>query len=805
MSLEQKKSGEHEGRFAALSGYDCLPDTFALLVVRVLNFARYHLMDFGGVGCDGWHLAAVELPGDDESTTFPTRTKVSNNTGVVSPEPVELGWLAFGARIPSMTQDQVGSHHSLRPAGNLEREESQLWRWLLLFMVLLAVGFAALAWERLRDLPYHLGGLALGVLVLSVLLAVYAYGRRREVAELKGLLQNLQEHIGAAPSEEQLDQLSQVLMRSQRSFKDLIDSFDDPACAVSLDGTLRTVNRRVTELTGRTYSQLVGGKIYDLIDEPAREEMEKGLGRFLEKRRWAGMVRIRLKGTSRPLYFDCVLNGIVKGDEVVGASLLGRDVTEQREKELRFTELFETLQEGVYFSTPEGKLLDANPALVSVLGYAEKKDLLAVEASALNIEPGPPVLGRAEDDRGGVRTREIKLRRKDGKAAAFLDASRAVWDTSGNIIRYQGTLVDISEKRTMERKLEQQEEFRRRLLESFPDLILVIDLDERYTFVSSRSRDLLGYRPEDMLGKKISAVEDHSPELAALYHTVVSGKQAFGAAEYSARHRDGSWRTMRASGSQLFDAEGKISGVIMSVRDITVERKLEQQVVQSERLAAMGAMIGGVAHELNNPLTSILGVSELLQDSETNETARKQLAMLQQQARRAADIVQNLTYFSRPPAPGKSRINLTEVVERTLNLHAYSLRKNNIAVDFLKEPGVPYALGDPHQLMQVFLNLIVNAEQAIREVRDRGTLRIRLGRADSSVWVSFHDDGPGIPKESLPSIFDPFYTTKRPGRGTGLGLSICKSVMKEHNGSVEAANAPGGGAVFTVTLPVAGV
>jgi two-component system NtrC family sensor kinase len=356
----------------------------------------------------------------------------------------------------------------------------------------------------------------------------------------------------------------------------------------------------------------------------------------------------------------------------------------------------------------------------------------------------------------------------------------------------------------MERKLAQQEEFRRRLLESFPDLILVVDPAEKYTFVSSRSSDLLGRSPEEMLGKKISDLDDHSPELAALYHSIVSGQQVIGAAEYSARHQEGTWRTMRAAGSQLVDAEGKINGVIISVRDITIERKLEQQVVQSERLAAMGAMIGGVAHELNNPLTSILGVSELLQDTETNETSRKQLAMLQREARRAAEIVQNLTYFSRPPAPGRSRINLTEVVERTLNLHAYSLRKNNITVDFLKDTSMPYAQGDPHQLMQVFLNLIVNAEQAIREGRDKGTLRIRLGHSSGSAWVSFHDDGPGIPKENLASIFDPFYTTKRPGRGTGLGLSICKSVVKEHNGTVEAANAQDGGAVFTVTLPVAG-
>jgi len=690
-----------------------------------------------------------------------------------------------------------------RRPGNLDQEESQLWRWALLFMILLASALAALLWERLENIPFQLRAIPIGVLALSILFAVYAYGRRREVHELKGLLRGLQEHVGAAPSEEQLDQLSQVIMRSQRNFKELIDSMDDPACAVSLDGTVRTVNRRVTELTGLNYSQLVGSNVYDLLEEPAREEIQRGLGRFLERKRWAGSVRIRLKNQTRPLYFDAALNGIVKGDEVVGVSVLGRDVTEQREKELRFTELFETLQEGVYFSTPEGQLLDANPALVSMLGYLEKKELLAVEPAELNFNAGPPVLGRAVDDRGGVRTREIKLRRKDGKPAVFLDSSRAVWDTSGNIIRYQGTLVDITEKRSMERKLAEQEEFRSRLLESFPDLILVVDLEERYTFVSSRIFEILGYQPDEMLGKKISEVGDHSPDLVSLYQTIVSGDQAFGAAEYGARHRDGNWRTMRASGSQLVDGDGKISGVIVSVRDITIERKLEQQIVESERLAAMGAMIGGVAHELNNPLTSILGVSELLQDTETNETSRKQLVMLQQQARRAAEIVQNLTYFSRPPAPGKSRINLVDVVERTLNLHAYSLRKNNITVDFVKEAGVPYALGDPHQLMQVFLNLIVNAEQAIREARDRGTLRIRLGKGDKTVWVSFHDDGSGIPKENLPSIFDPFYTTKRPGRGTGLGLSICKSVMKEHNGTVEAANASEGGAVFTVTLPAA--
>jgi len=671
-------------------------------------------------------------------------------------------------------------------------------------MVLLAAGFAALAWERLEALPYHLGAMAVGVLVLSVLLAVYAYGRRKEVGELKILLEDLQQHVGAAPSEEQLDQLNEMIARSQRNFKELIDSIDDAACAVSLDGTLRTVNKRVSQLVELPYTAIVGQKFFDFIEEPTRASMEAELVRFLDRRHWAGTVRLRFKNNSRHFYFDCVLNAIMKSGEVAGVSVLGRDVTEQHEKELRFTQLFETLQEGAYFSTPEGKLLDANPALVSILGYATKAELLALEPPQLNLDPQQPaVLGRALDDRGGVRAREITLRKKDGSAAVFLESSRAVWDDAGKLIRYQGTLVDVTERRKLERQVARQEEFSRRLLESFPDLILVVDLEERYTFVSSRVRELLECPSEELLGKEISETQRHSPELLELYRDVLAGSKGFGSAEYGARRSDGSGRTMRASASQFFDADSKVAGVIISVRDITREKKFEQQVVQSERLAAMGAMIGGVAHELNNPLTSILGVSELLQDSQTTDAARKQIAILQQQARRAAEIVHNLTYFATPPTPGKTRVNLGEIVERTLNLHSYSLRKNNITVDFVREPGLPYVQGDPHQLMQIFLNLILNAEQAIRETRDRGTLRIRLGTTGNSVWASFLDDGPGIPAEILTSIFDPFYTTKRPGRGTGLGLSICKSVMKEHNGTVEAANAPGGGAAFTVSLPAA--
>ena len=190
-------------------------------------------------------------------------------------------------------------------------------------------------------------------------------------------------------------------------------------------------------------------------------------------------------------------------------------------------------------------------------------------------------------------------------------------------------------------------------------------------------------------GTKIEESKDSSPELVKLYRTVASGESPLASCEYGAQHKDGSWRTMLGMASPLLDAEGKPAGVIISVRDITVEKKLEQQIIQSERLAAMGQMIGGFAHELNNPLTSILGMAELLQESESSESARKQIGILHQQARRAAEIVQNLQYFARPPAPGRSQVNLSELIQRTVHLQTYPLRKSNITVDFLPEPTMP--------------------------------------------------------------------------------------------------------------------
>ena len=703
----------------------------------------------------------------------------------------------------------------------LEREESALWRMVVLFLVLLATGLALNSWENIQTLPKQayerLSVIPASVFILVALFAAHVWKKRQEISELRSFVRGMRARDERPPSEEQLEKLLGVISQSQQRFREMVDSFDDVVIAVGLHGEIQAANRRFAELVGRDFPEVVGHSLQEFFDEPDMERAAQGLQSFFERRAWRGVVRARLTHTADIRYFDCTLRAVVKKGEVAGISVIAQDVTYERESEARFTQLFETLQEGVYFSTPEGKLLDANPALVRMLGHTSKEELLDVNVSELYFYPQERVPLLEELNRNAsIRERQITLRKKDGGAIQCLDTSSAIRDSSGKVVRYQGTLVDITQRTEMEKRLHQEKEFARRLVDSLPDLVVVLDKQGRYTYVSPRIREVLGFTPEELLQKNLGerTHEDDKVAMRMLHEELVAGKTTYATLDYRTLHKDGTWRYLRATSSPLFDAEGQITGVIASARDMTEMKQLEQQVIQSEKLAAMGQMIAGVAHELNNPLTAILGINDLLRERAADEDSRRQLELVQRQARRAAEIVQNLLTFARPPAPHRARLKLTELVQHTLQLHEYSLRLNNIRVDF--DPAkdapadLPTIVGDQNQLMQVMLNLVVNAEQAVREVRDRGTIRVRVGHqrlsgdspTESNIWVSIQDDGPGIPPEILPKIFDPFFTTKRPGRGTGLGLSICMAILREHGGTIEATNAPEGGALITVTMPV---
>jgi two-component system NtrC family sensor kinase len=690
-----------------------------------------------------------------------------------------------------------------------EKRQSDLWRLTFFLLLALSIVFAAVSWSTIRSLALRFEALPIGLVILVALFGFYAWKRTQEISELRGLVRGIEQRESAPPSDKQMDQLFDVISRSQQGYRDLIDSFDDVLLALSLDGQIRAVNRSFSELVGLSFQDIIGRPLSDFLEEnggEGRELVARAMPRFLERRQWTGIVQIRLKNHRSPFYFDCTAHAMLRDNEVHGVTILARDISALRRNEARFTELFETIQEGIYIISPDDRVLDANPALIRMLGYDSKEEFLAVRPSEFFADDA---LHRSflkdVEEKSVLVGREVILKRKDGRTLTCLNTATAVRDASGGVVRFQGAIMDITERREMERRLYQQQEFARRLVDSFPDVILVVDTNESYTFVSPRVKEVLGFDTQEAYGLHFGdrVHPEDLAELRSVFNQIIAGNQSLGSLEVRMRHKAGEWRRIRCHFSALFDESGKINGVIISGHDVTDLKRLEEQLIQAEKLAAMGQMLAGVAHELNNPLTAILGVTELLREQDGfQESTKRQLDLTHRQARRAARIVQNLLEFSRPAAPQKKAVDVNTLIERTLQLHEHSLRRNNVEVDFQPLPALPSVTGDANQLIQVFLNLVSNAEHAIREARETGRIQIRVGRLGGHVSVTVQDDGVGILPEALPRLFDPFYTTKRPGGGTGLGLSICLAIIREHGGSIDVETLPAGGSAFTVYLPV---
>jgi len=227
------------------------------------------------------------------------------------------------------------------------------------------------------------------------------------------------------------------------------------------------------------------------------------------------------------------------------------------------------------------------------------------------------------------------------------------------------------------------------------------------------------------------------------------------------------------------------------------------QLQLAGRLAAVGELAAGVAHELNNPLAAIQAFAQFLAENHSlDEATKRDVQTIYKEAQRASRITSNLLSFARRHKPEKELIAINEIIARSLELHAYQLKVNNIEVVVEADPDLPMTMADSQQIHQVFVNLIRNAEQAMTEAHGGGTLRVEAEAVGDMIRIAFSDDGPGIPEDNLKGIFDPFFTTKGVGKGTGLGLSICYGIIQEHSGRLYATSGRREGATFVVELPI---
>jgi len=538
-----------------------------------------------------------------------------------------------------------------------------------------------------------------------------------------------------------------------------------------------------------------------------------------------------------------------------------KDITEAKASEERYTSLFNHMHEGVFASTPDGKLVDCNEAFVRMLGYSHKEEVLGLDVlQSLYVDNEDRKKFLSEMSRQGfVRNFEYRLRRKDGKELYVIESTFATRDPGGHVERYQGVVMDVTEMKHAE------DEIRRRNRELYVLNNIAVtfnqsfDLDEILQLIMLQIVELLGtdtasvYLFDDQtneLHKKAfyghrSAIvmendvfmlpADFVEALRASHTEIVDHKSPGKLPEIITDivTNEGLhawmwvvlWRkekmlgVLATSSRAVRDFNRSEEGVLIAVgRQLatTIEkiqlyhetrrayedlRRTQEQLLQGEKMSAVGQLISGVAHELNNPLTAILGYAQLLESEKLDARVHEFIQKLYKQAQRTQKIVQNLLSFARQHKPQRVHVDLRSVMEDTIALRDYDLKVNNISVQRDFEAMLPSVIVDPHQLEQVYLNIINNAADAMLDGRNGGTLRIKIYSDNGYVVCDFHDSGPGLndPKH----VFDPFYTTKSVGKGTGLGLSICYGIVKEHGGDIAARNHPTGGALIQVRLPVA--
>lgn len=381
----------------------------------------------------------------------------------------------------------------------------------------------------------------------------------------------------------------------------------------------------------------------------------------------------------------------------------------------------------------------------------------------------------------------------------------------GRDVRFE-LAVDVTRRKRAEEALKLSEERYRTVLEEADEGYFETDLGGNMTFCGDAIVRALGYSREELCGmnyRQFLPKEEWDANFQTFNRVYRTGEPVRWFPG-TAITKDGRRIFIERTILPLRNEKGEIVGFRGVARDVTERKKVEEQrrllelrAQMASRLASVGEMAAGVAHEINNPLTGVVGYAQLLLSrQDLPEDVRRDLKVINDGAQRVAGIVQRLLAFSRQTKLERRQVNINQLIESTLALRAYSLRTNNIEVTTRLDPRLPDTVADPGQIQQVLLNLIINAEQALKEVRRKGKLTITTRKRGGIIEIKVGDNGPGIKPEVMDRIFDPFFTTRPAGEGTGLGLSLCYGIVTEHNGRIYARSKPGRGATFIVELPV---
>jgi PAS domain S-box-containing protein len=638
----------------------------------------------------------------------------------------------------------------------------------------------------------------------------------------------------------------------QQQWAYTFDSIGDPILVHDREFRILRSNQRLGQLLGRDSAALVGRGVTDLL---ARKNAgyencpycEGVAGEGDETDPWL------------PGYFLASNSTFTdpQGQQLGTVHVL-KDITDRKRAEEKYRTLVSNVQEGVFISTPAGRFLDFNDALTRMLGYEHREELQGVDIPQMYVNSSERErLKKLLQEHGAVADFEFEIRRRDGEVRTMMESSIAVRDADGNVTAFQGFLLDITDRKRAEQEIRRRNRellvlnsIAQTLSESM-DLndslyrtlrqmaeLFGLDASSLYLFdetgLTLKRIAAVGYRSEYARNfPKVTVQPDLLQHIKSVHATFLSAQglplppifrevqqkeslvasflvilwskdRVVGVLSVGSRTaRDftpADINLLIAVGSQISNAIDRTLLYQETRQAYDNLRRTQEQLLHSEKMAAVGQLIAGVAHELNNPLTAILGYSQLLTASaDVGPQGIEYTEKLYKQAQRTHRIVQNLLSFARQHKPERTAVQINQILEDTLGLRDYDLRMKNIRVHLELAKDLPVTAADPHQLQQVFLNMVNNAVDAVLEGAGDGDIWVRTGVRGDRLMVEFTDSGPGVREPSR--VFDPFYTTKPVGKGTGLGLSICYGIITEHGGTIRVRNVQPHGASFAIELP----
>ncbi|MDH4327679.1 MAG: PAS domain S-box protein [Nitrospira sp.] len=661
--------------------------------------------------------------------------------------------------------------------------------------------------------------------------------------EIEGLAQafnqmasNLQRSFG------QIEQRMEDVRRLEEKYRDLIEHSPEMIYQLDRSGRFVHVNKTGLDKLGYTLDEMLALKLWDLVPTGQESRVLHYLERLVAQGQ-GSIDTVLLAKDGHPVdveihataLFDHARGGLIHSRAFV------RDVTERRrlEQELqcytsgleqavsertqqlaasqsRYKALFDLVADSVFMVNAEGTVVAVNKREEQALGHAGTSIIGRSMLDVVPVNHHHAFVGWVRDISTGrqqVSTQEITVFHADGRETPVEMDLILVGGVDQSLVMVQ--LRDITDRKRLERQLqsyredleakvrertreiEETKQYLENLLENANDVIYTLDTDQRFTYVNSKV-NAWGYRKDDLLGRPYLSLLSRRHRGRRLKSTLdIGAKQVY---EVEVMTRLGEIRTVMVSVSPLQGVEGEILGVLGIARDMTETKKLEQQIRNSEKLASVGKLAAGVAHEINNPLGGILNCLYNLRKGGLSQARQEEYwASMEHGVRRVQKIVRQLLDFSQQHEPEFSPADINRIVEQVLVLTTHLFTSNRITLETALGQGLPNVMVDSHMIEQVLMNLILNAVQAMK---NGGQLTIRTFVAEGGCLVEVGDTGSGIPPSVLPRVFDPFFTTKGEGEGTGLGLSVNLGIVERHGGKILVESEVGKGTTFTLCLPV---